>query len=672
MENFLTGWALTKGLDIIFDLLCMGFQRFIHKDKIEKIFDDSINELSKSDPKYTEITNNFKDMFELSKSQPNLIKSFTLERNLESLIRLFRETKFFKKFGDREYLSDHKISEIISKFLNIFEANIAKDSELTNELTLYYTKATHQICKELHENIVKPQYIIQLKLLSTQLKLAEEYCNQNKFQTAIKIYKEFLDSSDADKHENYWKVLNNMGRALFEINRWDEALIYIEKAYRLKPDNIEVANNLGILYLNLDRLNESEKILSDIIKYHPDYSNGHNSYGLLLGRKGKIQEGIKEIDKAIEQNPNDSDYYSAKAHLLSDNSNYDLAIIEIKKAINLNNRNYLYFIELGNYCLLKSHKVSPVGTWKKSIVKYEISGFIGEPLENRTIPEGIDEALKAFDKAEEIGIPVEDNFFKINKAICLIDAKEYSKAESLLLNIYNPNIIDDSLLSVSQNLIILYSLINQINKAESIFNTVITKIDKSLLSNIYKTMSTSYINNGQYAKALPLIDEVLAVEKKDVKFIINAGACLTQLNKFSEAEEYFLLAIEIDPNISGAYWNHGMCYYLQKMYGNAAQKFEKARSFDSSLQKPNLPVAISYFKAGYHKKALDELNKLLDFSPGKILIQGYLADLHDKIGNPDKCRFYLLEILKSAPKNSPNYLVAKQRFISHFHYDPIK
>lgn len=675
------------------ELLSQGVKQCIAKIKsgrtLEKILNDTFIELRRNYPDYSEIVNNLEEMFKSTPLDANIMQDLIINRDLASFIELFRKTGFYKKYGDEKYLTNDKINEIFEMFVKTFEEKITNSPQLKNELQLLllYTKEILTKVRELNYSIQRPPLIVQfnyivigpsltkdktLDHLTTKLKLAGEYGNQNRFSEAIKEYQYFFSSPYAKEHPDYWKACNNFGRAFFEEGQLQKAMSYLKEAYFMKPENPEVMTNFATLYINLDSLNEAEPLLKQVIDMHPDFHNAYNSYGLLLGRQGKTKDGILEIEKAINIAPDRSYYHSSKAHLLSELAEYDAALTAVQEALNLKPSNYQYHIERGTYYLLKAHNVKPPQPYQTQTIKFETQRIIGKQHMQLQPPIGLEDAVKCFDKAIALGAPDNDAQLVINRSICLIEMGEYQRAEKMLLKLCTADKSEEIQLAVGLNLITLYSWTDKIDSAEAIFNGITGRYDESKLQTIYKTMSTAYIYAGKCAEALPLLEKVVKKDISEAKLLVNMGVCLTELKRYEEATEYFEIAIDKDKGLQGAYWNLGMCYFFRKMYGNAAVAFDKARSFDSSFDEPNLYIALSYMRTGRKHEALKELEVLLTKDPDKILIKGYLVDLYYNIGNLEKCRLYLNDILNTTPPNSHNYNAAKQRFIHHFGYHPTK
>jgi Flp pilus assembly protein TadD len=85
-------------------------------------------------------------------------------------------------------------------------------------------------------------------------------------------------------------------RTFFQIGRIAEAIEYLEKAYEIKPDDINVTANIGILYAEQKNFAEAEKWFRRAIAISPDESELYVELGATY-----IQREPSEPDKAIEE-----------------------------------------------------------------------------------------------------------------------------------------------------------------------------------------------------------------------------------------------------------------------------------------------------------------------------------------------------------------------------------
>ena len=180
-----------------------------------------------------------------------------------------------------------------------------------------------------------------VKLLSTALQIKKNYAptyynlgialhELNKFDEAIANYDQAIQ---LDHH--YIQAFNGLACALKELKRFEDAIAYFDRAVTLNPSYAEAYNNMGLVRHELKEYNAAIDNYEKAISIKPDYFEAFYN-------KGIAQIGLKQFDAAIsnfKQSLNlKSDF--AKAHNGLGHANQELkqfatAIANYEEAIHL-------------------------------------------------------------------------------------------------------------------------------------------------------------------------------------------------------------------------------------------------------------------------------------------------------------------------------------------------
>ncbi len=100
----------------------------------------------------------------------------------------------------------------------------------------------------------------------------------------------------------------NLGCALLDEGRLDEAIIQYRTALKLKPDYAVAHNGLGSALFQKGRLDEALAEYQTTLQLDPDIAIAQNNYGNALLQKGNLAEAIRHFQAAIDLKP---DYVEA-------------------------------------------------------------------------------------------------------------------------------------------------------------------------------------------------------------------------------------------------------------------------------------------------------------------------------------------------------------------------
>ena len=102
---------------------------------------------------------------------------------------------------------------------------------------------------------------------------------------------------------------NNLGDALFQKGRVDEAITQYQSALQIEPDYSFACYNLGNALFKKGRVDEAIAQYQTALQINPGYAEAHDNLGNVLLQKGRVDEAIVHFQKAVQITPD-----NAKAH----------------------------------------------------------------------------------------------------------------------------------------------------------------------------------------------------------------------------------------------------------------------------------------------------------------------------------------------------------------------
>ena len=106
---------------------------------------------------------------------------------------------------------------------------------------------------------------------------------------------------------------NNLGNALWDRGKPDEAVACYRRALALKPDYAEAHSNLGNALKDQRKLDEAVACYRRALELTPNYAEAHYNLGNALKDQGSLDEAVACYRRALELKP---DYTVAHNNLL--------------------------------------------------------------------------------------------------------------------------------------------------------------------------------------------------------------------------------------------------------------------------------------------------------------------------------------------------------------------
>ena len=128
---------------------------------------------------------------------------------------------------------------------------------------------------------------------------------------------------------------SNLGNALKDQGKLEEAIAAYRKAVSIKPDLAEAHSNLGNALRDQGRLDEAVLACRQAIGSRPDYAEAHCNLGNALRDQAKLEEAVLAYRQAIRIKPDYAEAHSNLGVALADQGKHDEAIAAFRQATSI-------------------------------------------------------------------------------------------------------------------------------------------------------------------------------------------------------------------------------------------------------------------------------------------------------------------------------------------------
>ena len=128
--------------------------------------------------------------------------------------------------------------------------------------------------------------------------------NQGKIEEAIVHFNKALQINPG-----YSKAHNNLGTALVSQGKTDEALKHFGIALYINPNYAAAHSNIGVALAGRNQIEKAIVHFRAALRLKPDSAGVHSNLGAALVRQGKLQEALEHLHTALRLKPDDVQTY---------------------------------------------------------------------------------------------------------------------------------------------------------------------------------------------------------------------------------------------------------------------------------------------------------------------------------------------------------------------------
>lgn len=329
---------------------------------------------------------------------------------------------------------------------------------------------------------------------------------------ALRLYKEILDLEPAHVDATHLS-----GEALYRLGRFEEALLYLNRAISSSAHPIYL-NTRGMIFLDHGFLVEAEQDLRRAIKASPEYFEAYINLSNAFRKKGDFKNAKRYGEHAVKLNPKSALAWNTLGASFMESLQLDKAIISFDQAILLEPD---ALIAIKN----KAKILVALQKWSESLPLLEMASALND-FEVDTM----------LSKTHIVLGNPESAIDPFKKAMAVSSAEERTKffttTESL-----------DHLLAVCDALSVYRS---NYSDAADLYQYAIETLPEhpTLINNL----AVMQFNQAIYPKAVENLQKLLLLEPSNILARANLGANLSIQNLAEDAIIEFEKVLTYDPN----------------------------------------------------------------------------------------------------------------------------
>jgi len=171
------------------------------------------------------------------------------------------------------------------------------------------------------------------KAIALNADYGEAALNREAVLKILKRYDEVVLSCGVAFKGNNAAVCSDYGNVLQELSRYEESLLYYDRALALEPDYVAAYFNRGLALKKLKRYDEAVLSYDKAIALEPDYAEAHSNRGNALTELKRYHDAVLSYDRALALKPDYAKAHANRGVALQELKQYDEAVLSYGRAL---------------------------------------------------------------------------------------------------------------------------------------------------------------------------------------------------------------------------------------------------------------------------------------------------------------------------------------------------
>lgn len=388
------------------------------------------------------------------------------------------------------------------------------------------------------------------------------------FQLGDPALAEHFIRSALSVNPNVAEAHSNLGNALKELHRFDEALESYKAALKLQADDADTHYNRGIVLQALQRQEEALESYDRALALNPGDEQAWNNRAVALKDLGRYQEALESVDHALALNAHNVEAHNNRGNILNDAEDAEAALAAYELALGL-------FPDYADAWYNRGRALQALARLEEAVKSYgkaiELNPGLARAFNNRAT------ALRRLKRPQEAlldcqqAIALQRDYAEAYRTQGEV-LRDMGRSDMAALSYEALTVLDKSDTQAMQQRALALRDTRQYEAAlESVGRAIALEPDNA---DLYLTRGVIQREIRDYDAAIESCRKVIELWPHHPSGYTNLGRVMEELGRREEAMAYYEQAITADPACSLAHFNRALLQLQQGNYADGWRSYE--------------------------------------------------------------------------------------------------
>jgi tetratricopeptide (TPR) repeat protein len=422
-----------------------------------------------------------------------------------------------------------------------------------------------------------------------------QFHSQGELAKAMQTYEQVLKLEP--KH---FDALHHVGIVGFQIGNFDMAVNFIRSAVAVNPDDAAAHSNLGNALREQQRFEDALRSYERAIQLNGGDADTFFNRGLALQTLQQPDEALRSYDQALAINAGDDQAWSHRAAVLLQTKAYAEALQSAQQALSLNSHNAEAYSHCGNALQEMGQLEEAEASYRRALELFpdyaEAHYRLGNLLLSR---ERFDAAVQCFGKAIALAPSFIEAYEERASALGRLNRQQEAQHDS------------KTAAKLKRELIAAYRKLgkelqeqDRPQSAARILTALLALDDSD--PDIWQLHARTLNSAGRREAALASIGRALALKPDSADYHLTRGAILRASLRYEEARQCYEKAVELAPRHPGGYTNLGSLLDQIGEQDAALANYDRAIALDPQCALAHWNRGLVYLRQGDYERGWRE------------------------------------------------------------------